>query len=220
MGRLRRAAFAGAVGLAFALSCPAPASADLSFDELEDALEDFLDSLIEILLTATDLPALTDQLTAVLGQVGAAPHSHLVDGLDPALFPDESPVTVDAAAAHAAARNIDRQQRADEAMTTASVILDDLPATAADLAFLRVANRAWPVSLVAALQLGNEAEFLNVEELSKTNALLAQLGQVQVDQLVQDDYARQVAIEQAKAFYGAEGFTGGRVAAHTMNLPW
>ena len=126
----------------------------------------------------------------------------------------------DAAAAHAAARNIDRQQRADEAMTTASVILDDLPVTAADLAFLRVANRAWPVSLVAALQLGNEAEFLNVEELSKTNALLAQLGQVQVDQLVQDDYARQVAIEQAKAFYGAEGFTGGRVAAHTMNLPW
>ena len=151
--------------------------------------------------------------------IGDAANSHLEDGFDPTLFPDLPPVTVEQTIGYAQARSADRLDRAIEAMGTASTVVDGIAGTAERLAGLDLDNLD-PRSIFAALQVGNRAAMLTTQSLGQLNALLAELGQVEVDQQVQEDYARRTAIAQAQAFYGPAGFTGGGVAPHTMNLAW
>ena len=104
-------------------------------------------------------------------------------------------------------------------MDTASAAIDGIAVTAERLAGLDLDNLD-PRSIFAALQVGNRATMLTTEALGQLNALLAELGQVEVDQQVQEDYARRTAIAQAQAFYDPAGLTGGAVEPHTMNLAW
>lgn len=214
MRSLRRRALAGAACMAL-LTLPGLAQADLSFGELQDGLEWFLEQL----MIEADLGTWVDQIGPLFDSIGTAVNSHLKDGFDPILFSDMPPVTVEQTIGYAQARSLDRLDRAIEAMGTASMIVDGIAGTAERLAGLDLDNLD-PRSIFAALQVGNRTAMLTTESLSQLNALVAELGQVAVDQQVQEDYARRTAIAQAQAFYGPAGFTGGGVEPHTLNLAW
>ena len=166
-----------------------------------------------------DLDDWVDLVGPLFDSIGDAVNSHLEAGFDPTLFPDMPPVTVEQTIGYAEARSADRLDRAIEAMGTASTIVDGIAGTTERLAGLDLDNLD-PRSIFAALQVGNRAAMLTTESLGQLNALLAELGQIEVDQQVQEDYARRTAIAQAQAFYGPEGFTSGGVEPHTMNLAW
>ena len=214
MSSFRRRVLAGAAVMA-CLTMPGMARADLSFGELQDGLEWFLEQL----MIEADLAEWVDLIGPLFDQIGAAMNSHLDGGFDPILFPDLPPVTVEQTIGYAQARSADRLDRAIEAMATASAAIDGIAVTAGRLEDLDLDNLD-PRSIFAALQVGNRAAMLTTESLGQLNALLAELGQVEVDQQVQEDYARRTAIAQAQAFYGPAGFTGGGVEPHTMNLAW
>ena len=194
---------------------PAPARADLSFGELQDGLEWFLEQL----MIEADLAEWVDGIGPLFASIGEAANTHLEDGFDQTLFPDTPPVTLEQTIGYAQARSADRLERAIEAMGTASTVVDGIAGLPERLDELDLANLD-PLSILAALQIGNRTSLLTAESLSQLNALLAELGQVEVDQQVQEDYARRTAIAQAQAFYGPAGFTGGGVAPHTMSLGW
>ena len=214
MRGFRHGALAGAAFIVF-VGIPGMARADLSFGELQDGLEWFLEQL----MIEADLGDCVDLVGPVLDGIGDAVNSHLDGGFDPTLFPDLPPVTVEQTIGYAQARSADRLDRAIEAMDSASAAIDGVAGTAERLASLDLDNLD-PRSIFAALQVGNRAAMLTTQSLGQLNALLAELGQVEVDQQVQEDYARRTAIAQAQAFYGPAGFTGGGVAPHTMNLAW
>ena len=214
MRGFRHGALAGAAFFVF-VGMPGMARADLSFGELQDGLEWFLEQL----MIEADLAEWVDLIGPLFDQIGAAMNSHLDGGFDPILFPDLPPVTVEQTIGYAQARSADRLDRAIEAMATASAAIDGIAVTAERLEDLDLDNLD-PRSIFAALQVGNRAAMLTTESLGQLNALLAELGQVEVDQQVQEDYARRTAIAQAQAFYGPAGFTGGGVEPHTMNLAW
>ena len=214
MRGFRHGALAGAAFFVF-VGMPGMARADLSFGELQDGLEWFLEQL----MIEADLAEWVDLIGPLFDQIGAAMNSHLDGGFDPILFPDLPPVTVEQTIGYAQARSADRLDRAIEAMATASAAIDGIAVTAGRLEDLDLDNLD-PRSIFAALQVGNRAAMLTTESLGQLNALLAELGQVEVDQQVQEDYARRTAIAQAQAFYGPAGFTGGGVEPHTMNLAW
>ena len=214
MRGFRHGALAGAAFFVF-VGMPGMARADLSFGELKDGLEWFLEQL----MIEADLAEWVDLIGPLFDQIGAAMNSHLDGGFDPILFPDLPPVTVEQTIGYAQARSADRLDRAIEAMATASAAIDGIAVTAGRLEDLDLDNLD-PRSIFAALQVGNRAAMLTTESLGQLNALLAELGQVEVDQQVQEDYARRTAIAQAQAFYGPAGFTGGGVEPHTMNLAW
>ena len=214
MRGFRHGALAGAAFIVF-VGIPGMARADLSFGELQDGLEWFLEQL----MIEADLGDWVDLVGPVLDGIGDAVNSHLDGGFDPTLFPDLPPVTVEQTIGYAQARSADRLDRAIEAMDSASAAIDGVAGTAERLASLDLDNLD-PRSIFAALQVGNRAAMLTTQSLGQLNALLAELGQVEVDQQVQEDYARRTAIAQAQAFYGPAGFTGGGVEPHTMNLAW
>ena len=214
MSSFRRRVLAGATFIA-CLTMPGMARADLSFGELQDGLEWFLEQL----MIEADLAEWVDLIGPLFDQIGDAVNSHLEGGFDPTLFPDLPPVTVEQTIGYAQARSADRLDRAIEAMGTASAAIGGIAVTAERLEDLDLDNLD-PRSILAALQVGNRAAMLTTEALGQLNALLAELGQVEVDQQVQEDYARRTAIAQAQAFYGPAGFTGGVVEPHTMNLAW
>ena len=214
MRGFRHGALAGAAFIVF-VGIPGMARADLSFGELQDGLEWFLEQL----MIEADLAEWVDLIGPLFDQIGAAVNSHLDGGFDPTLFPDLPPVTVEQTIGYAQARSADRLDRAIEAMATASAAIEGIAVTAERLEDLDLDNLD-PRSIFAALQVGNRAAMLTTESLGQLNALLAELGQVEVDQQVQEDYARRTAIAQAQAFYGPAGFTGGGVEPHTMNLAW
>lgn len=181
---MRRALLAGTTALALTLT-PAQARAD--------ALSDIADAVTKA--QEGDLEGLVSQLLSYFGIYGRAACSYL--GMDygcwRTLFPDDPHyVTVDDAAWYADARLEDRKERTEEAMDVASTIVLQQPRNAAKLATLQAANVS-PVSLFAAIQIGNAIEVESTAALHKQNGLLAELGQLEADQRMVEDWERVMA---------------------------
>lgn len=208
---MRRTLLAGAAGLAL---LPAPAQAS-DLGDIVDALTEAYDG---------DLTSLIYQLAAFFGIYGQAPNSYLgPSGADlDVMFPDDPDyVTVGDAKWYAAERLADRKGRVDEAMRVASTIITQQPFDSAENSTLVAANVS-PVSLFAAIQLGNEGEFANGRQLMKMNGLLAELGQLEADQRAAEDWERVMAYKWAKYHYQDSAFwTGERTwRPETVDTGW
>ena len=190
---MRRPLLTGAVAIALLTATPAPAKADLSFGELMDGFEWFLGELMK----TRGLAAFADQLAAMLALFGIYIEPELADTYpeDPTIYsPDQS-------AARADARYQDRIAQTTEATEVAGQVAEQVPWTQLQLTAMRVANRN-PYSIFYALQLGNEGTFMMTEEVSKTNMLLAEMAQVELNQHAAEDWQAKQSVALTEERFG------------------
>lgn len=189
---MRRTLLAGTAAVILVLA-PTQAQAD--------ALSDIADAVTKA--QEGDLEGLVFQLLGYFGIYGRSVCSYLGRGYGcwPTLFPDDPGyVTVDDAAWYADRRLEDRKERTREAMDVASTIVLQQPLNAAKLTGLQAANGD-PVSLFAAIQIGNAIEVENTAALHKQNGLLAELGQLEADQRLAEDWHRVQSARWAEAHH-------------------
>lgn len=195
-----RTLLAGTAAVALLLA-PAKARADV--------FSDILDALTEV--QEGDLEGLAWQLLGYFGIYGSAIRSYLATGQQVwnELFPDEPDyLTVDEATRYADERLEDRKSRVEEAMGVASLIVQQQPVNQLKMAALQAANVS-PVSLFAAIQIGNEMEAEGVLATHKMNGLLAELGQLEADQRLAEDWERVMAAEWIEAHYEDNAYWAG-----------
>lgn len=198
--RLLAAAAAGTLVLALS-----PAKADIS----DAVFEEGIDAIVESLLEAADLPAWVSQLLALLGIIGGAENSYLGPGGADlgVLYPTTPPLgSPEEGIEYGTLRYEDRQARVTEAMDLTSTVMQQLPFNAAELKILQAANLS-PLSVVAALQIGNEVNIRTAEALNKQNSILAELGQLEADQRAKEDYDAYALNTWKQEHYG-EGWLG------------
>ena len=202
----RRTVLAGAAMLVLVA---APAHADLDFGDITDALDEFLKELmipVEIPDWVSEIPAVYQSITGLL------------EGLNDGLY-EAPPITIDETVENAIARTHNTLERTNQQFGTILTSVGNLLETSLKLGVLDELN-VEPVSLFASLQIANKTQNLIAQQLGEANALTAQMWQTTLDQHVQEDYARLVAVDQAKAFLGNAALAGGPVQGHTMHLDW
>ena len=206
MMRRRRTVLAGAAVL---ILVAAPAHADLDFGDITDALDEFLKEL----MIPVDIPDWVSEIPAVYQSVAG-----LFEGLSDGLY-EAPPVTIDETMENAVARTENTLERTNQQFGTILTSVGNLLETSLKLGVLDELN-VEPVSLFASLQIANKTQNLIAQQLGEANALTAQMWQTTLDQHVQEDYARIVAVEQAKAFLGNAALEGGPIEGHTLHLDW
>jgi hypothetical protein len=181
---MRRLLLASVAAGALLLALP-QARADISDGEYQAGI----DALLDAILTHVDLPAWVNQLLALLGLIGGG-NSYLGPGgadLE-VLYPSNPDLgSPNEGIGYGDLRYQDRQARVTEAMDVAAEVMTQLPFNALELKTLQTANLS-PASLVAAIQIGNEINLRTTEALHKQNAILAELGQLEADQRMKEDY--------------------------------
>jgi hypothetical protein len=192
------------------------ARADISDAEYQAGIEE----IIEAILTYVDVPAWVNQLLVLLGLIGHG-NSYLGPGgadlgvLYPSVPDIGSP---NQGLDYGDLRYEDRQARVTEAMDVAARVMTQLPFNALELKTLQAANLS-PVSVVAAIQIGNEISLRTTEALHKQNSILAELGQLEADQRMKEDYDAYAFAAWKRRHY-PQGWLGEptRIAAESYEL--
>lgn len=180
------------------LLAPPQAKADISDSEYQAGI----DAIIEAILTYVEVPAWVSELLALLGLIGND-NSYLGPGgadLE-VLYPSNPDLgSPNEGIAYGDLRYEDRQARVTEAMDVAARVMSQLPFDALELQTLQAANIS-PASLVAAIQIGNEIDLRTAETLNKQNSILAELGQLEADQRMKEDYDAYAFAEWKRRHY-------------------
>lgn len=174
-----------------------------------DALSDIVDAVTKA--QEGDLEGLAYQMLSYFGIYGSAIRSYLRRGQAywDIMFPDDPDyVTVGDAKWYSNERLEDRKSRVEEAMDVASLIIEQQPVNQLKMTALQAANVS-PVSLFAAIQIGNEMEAEGVIATHKMNGLIAELGQLEADQRIAEDWERVMAFKWAKYHYQDSAFWTG-----------
>lgn len=162
-----------------------------------------VDAILEALVAYVDVPPWLNQLLALLGIVGQAENSYLGPGgpdLE-VLYPSSPRIgSPNDGLGYGRLRHQDRQARVTEAMDLAATMMAQLPVDALELKALQAANLS-PVSVVAALQVGNEINLRTAEALHRQNGILAELGQLEADQRAKEDYDAHAFAAWKRAHY-------------------
>jgi hypothetical protein len=231
---MRRALLAGtALALMLVASRPIQAAFGLDDDEIKDLVEEIVDGAMEAWLEDVSdlifelgvLPAdVVAQLREIFALIGSADYSYLPDGADfDPLYPDdmEDILTPVGAARHVERRDTARKARVEEAMAVAAQATAAMPANAIHLEALRFLNES-PASVMAGIQFATEAGIATAKGIQQQIAVLAEIGQVIVDEHVQDDYGRRYAVEWACNHYGTEACAGAPTSFEpdTITLGW
>lgn len=181
---MRRRLLASVAAGALFLALP-QAKADLTDGDFDAGV----DAIIEALIDVVEVPAWVGRLLELLGLIGGG-NSYLgPGGADLGVLYPSSPRigSPNDGLDYGSLRYEDRQARVTEAMDVAAEVMTQLPFNALELKTLQAANLS-PVSVVAALQVGNEINLRTVETLHQQNGILAELGQLEADQRAKEDY--------------------------------
>lgn len=197
-----------------------PAHAQLSQGELTEALPggiaqgmtDFFNApligglslaaiLLLIITTLEDwagILAPDDRLAPTEPLIGSAPHSYVlpggVAGAIPELYPPEMPLYSPLAALeHVDLQNIDRQERAIEAMDLTGEVMLRRPEVTAQLAALQAKNRGemGVMGVLWGIQVGNEATIKVAESLEENTRVVAEAAQLEADQRLMERWKAQ-----------------------------
>jgi len=218
---MRRILLASAA-VAAVLLAPSPAHADLTKGDLKDVFEDMLEgimAILEIIILAEEQTASVPQSPERLGPtepiIGRSQYSYVVPGglraALPTLFPEQfqtySPLE---GVEYSTLRNLDRQDRAAEAMDLTGEVMARRAEVTTTLTGLQIMNRqpAEALGNLGAQQVGNEATLAlaaSVEELTRVSA---EAAQVEADQRVAEQYGH-FHFNQWKAEHAPEGWLGG-----------
>lgn len=171
--------------------------------------------VVPVLETIADLPDTLDGtiLAATQETIGEALNSYLIRtgiGRFNTLFPDDPTLfTADDASAYAIARNLDRKSRANEAMDTAAIIIEDQRAAAGRLDGFALRNAVPLESLAGIGKLGNQVAIETAGSIKELTALTAETAQLEADQRVQEDWQRRQHDAWMHNHYGNSGYWSG-----------
>ena len=205
--RVRRAVLMSVAAIALLLAAPSTARADLDFG----ALMDFLDELMK----SAGLGAWVDELAAIV--------AIFEQTFEPELYLENPTIySPDDAAERAGEVYENRLDQVVSANDMAAEIRLQMPVTELTLTALAAANRN-PYSIYYALQLANEINLQSAEAINKTNALLAETAQVELDQHAMESWNQEQAIALAEHRFGnGHGMWHGMKTwqADPIDTPW
>ena len=171
-----------------------PARADIGPGDLkqviEDAWNDALDSLCAWLLEpAENLPELT---------LPAPPPEPMIGG-----YPTDLPSAAPDRGVAAAAESIkDQKARVASAEAAIDAATRASAAQAVQLQTLDALNKAAAVSVVSQIAVGNEINAVGVQAATTQAQMQASSLALQANEIMQREHAREIAIEQHKAWLG------------------
>lgn len=207
-GRVRKLLLAGATSL---LLLTTPLTRPARAADLGDILE-ILERMIELIDTLPEDPT-GGILTQLRDLVGQAQRSYLeLSKLERALqdlYPEAVFATVDAIMEHIKRRQEDREDRVREAMRLAAQVMEQRALVDARILALTALNRS-PVGILAGIQLNTEATLQVASSLETLTRLTAELGQLEADQRLMEDWQRQKAAEWSREHYPGGYWTGPR----------
>lgn len=209
--KLRRGLLAGALALGLALPSAAPRAQAIDLDDLGDILK-ILEAMLDEMTLEDTMPGFAQALLdRVLDFIGVFPNSYLPDGADlEVIYPDEpTPVTPGDNKFLAKTRQDDRRARATEAINFGAELTRQLPTEATELLFLEQANQV-PLTLLAALQLGNAITASAVRGIHKMEGLLAEALQLHGDEEMARAQRAYESVRWAEGHYRHNRWTGVR----------
>ena len=138
-----------------------------------------------------DVPSWVLQLVAIIEQYAAFQNSYLfpIPNDFEIFFPEDGKdlVTIGDNKAYVDDRLEDVKRRAGEVMGVSREVAWQQPMNQARMTALESANVS-PLSLFAAVQIGNEVGLETANAANKTNSLLAELNQMVVDSAMKEDF--------------------------------
>lgn len=184
--------------------------------------------VVPVLETIANLPETLDGAVLATTQepIGEALNSYLTRtgiGRFNTLFPDDPTLfTADDATAYAIARNLDRKSRANEAMDTAAMVIEDQRVATARLDGFALRNDVPLESLAGIGKLANQIAIEQAGSIKELTAVTAEAAQLEADQRVQEDWQRRQHDAWERNHYGDSGYWSGerRWAPETMMVGW